>query len=548
MKKIAYALALFLAAGMICFAEEEPLRLQIQQWVQQLGDDSFFVRQRAETLLIRAGIQAYPDLQRARQHRDIEVVRRAEYVLSQIEQAFLDVENREVAYYIQLYMAAPDQTDKARILWLFADPAPVPSLERGFEKGEGLQTLLRLIRFEENDTLRLEAAKMLIALPPISPMLRQKWYRSIRDNIHEPGDDELLQCLALYAKIWCDLDDADEKTTPALQDRVRQVSAETLRLLKRPENTVQSGSKVDMLLHYAVAELQDAAGLIEDRDKTVAAALALQPEPLPESPWSPFGLYDAMPMNEHYYIGWWLSQRFRLHWAKAHFQRVIETGHISLRALASDSAAEIAVYLADFSSAAAFYDKHIEILDSADYKKLNGDSPQRIVRAQKQKAYCLAKKAVEEENWEEGRSAVMQAFSIPDAPIAVEDMDLVILAYTLCKQNFDADQEFKDKTEGALRQTWYAIVRDLENESNTRCNSAAWLLANTDGDYPSALILVEAALKTEPDNANIMDTLAHVYFLGGKVDEAIRTQERVVRLAPEAVVFRQALGRFKQAK
>lgn len=544
---IAFILAVLLAAGTLCVAEEEPLRPQIQQWIQQLGDDSFFVRQRAETLLIRAGIQAYPDLQRAKQHRDIEVVRRAEYVLSQIEQAFLEVENREVAVYIKFYIAALDLTDKARIIWLLTDPAPVPLLEKGFEKGEGLQTLCRLVRFEENDTLRLEAAKTLIAVPPLSSTLRQKWYRSIRDSTPEPGDDELLQCLAFYTKLWCDLDDADEKITPAFQDRVRQVSAETLRLLERPENIIQTGSKVDLLLLYAVAELQDAAGLMEDRDKTVAAALALQPEPLPETTQFSFGLYDHLPMNEHYYVGWWLSQRFRLHWAKAHFQKVMETGHILLRAAANSSAAELAVYLADYSSAAACYDKYIELLENSDYKDIYADSSPRVALAQRQKVYCLAKKAVEEENWEGGRDAIMQAWLLSEVPISVEDMDLVILAYNLCKQKFDADQAFKDKTEWALQQTWNAIVRDLENVPDMRCNAAAWLLANTDGDYSSALILAEAALKAEPDNVNILDTLAHVYFLGGKVDEAIRTQERVVRLAPEAVIFRQALERFKQA-
>jgi len=82
----------------------------------------------------------------------------------------------------------------------------------------------------------------------------------------------------------------------------------------------------------------------------------------------------------------------------------------------------------------------------------------------------------------------------------------------------------------------------------TAFNWAAWLLANTDGDYQTALILVEAALKIEPDDIAILDTLAHVYFLGGKVDEAIRVQEQVVRFAPEAVVFQRALERFKKQK
>jgi tetratricopeptide (TPR) repeat protein len=549
------ALVICITSGAQSFGDEDERYRQIKQWVQQLGDDSFVVRQRAESLLIRAGFYAYSELQRAKQSRDAEIVRRAEYVLSQIEQNFLNTESRATVQWVQYYMRAPNKVIKARIIWFLADPTS------DLSKGEGLQTLCRLLRFEESAALRLEAAKALIASPPLSPMHRQKWYRHIRDITQEPGNEELLQFLSRYAKLWCDLDDADEKTTEAFQEQVRQVGAATLQLLKRPENNVQTGSAIDILLHYAVAELYDTVGITDDRDKVHAAALTVQPDELQTSELQVrdmvlFFQNDGLLMNEHFQVGCYLLGRFRLHGALAHFQKVIELGDINLRVEASKLVADIvADYLADWSAAAGLYDKHIEILQSPE-NKANNDPTQRVARAQRQKAYCLARKAEAEENWDAVREHVLQALAIPNLLIDDKDIGLAILIHRLCKQQPDLDREFLDKAEPVPKQVWHSVVQDfesvhyemrLEKMSHT-CHTAAWLLANTDGDYPSALEFIEMALKTDPDDINILDTLAHVYFCGGKIEEAVRTQEQVVRLAPEAVVYRQALERFKRAK
>jgi len=555
-------LVVCLTAGAQCCAEEEPLRRQIQQWVQQLGHDSFLVRQRAESLLIRAGIQAYPDLRRAKQNPDTEIVRRAEYILSQIEQASFDSEN-QAAFWILLYIRDPNPAAKARTIWILADPL------MDLTKGEGLQTLCRLVRFEENSALRIEAAKSLIASPPILPVPRQKWYQSIRDSIDGTGEDELLRCVADYAKLWCDLDEAAAKTisrtTPEFQDRVRQVSAETLRLLERPENRIQIGSKIDILLHYAVAELQDAAGLIEDRDKIVATALAIEPGPLQTAePFvQPFGLEDDLLLNEHYYTGLYLNERFRFRWAIVHFQKVMAAGDITLRILASRSAAESAISLGDYASAIAFLDKHIEIFRGPDHAR--NDAESMIAQAQRRQAYCLAEQAAAVENWEKVREAVCLAWA--DDPSGNRErrrdhwdeggnIDLVIMAHRLCKQLPGIDNEFKEMMNWQLQKVWKNIIADYDGAAHdssrikmvTAWNWAAWLLANTDGDYQSALTLVKAALKVEPDNIGILDTLAHVYFLGGQVDEAIRVQEQVIRFVPEAATYHRALERFKKGK
>ena len=548
---------LFLLSLVLCpvwsFADDEAARLQIQQWIQQLGDESFIVRERAETLLIRAGMKAYPDLQRAKQSRDIEVARRADHVLSHIEQNITDVEDEHIAARIQAYRTAPDLATKVRNIWFLADPHPIPRDGSGFTKGEGLPTLCRMVRFEEKQTLRLEAAKCLIASPPHSLIQRQNWFQYIRDNLRNVGDDELLQHLAHFTNLWCDLDDAEMKTTPEFQERVRQISAVTLRFLEKQETKIQANSVIDLLLHYAIAEMQDAVGLTEECEKILEAVIALESEPLPPTNGDIGILENNLLIFEHWYVGYWLRQRHRLHWAIPHFQKVIETGDISLRVKASEEAALTAIDLADYPSAIAFFEKHIEILESPEYISPNVDPKSLVTLTRRQIAYCQAKKAFDQKDWEGVRKAIEQALSSPDVEVSLSDIDLVILFYVFCKQQPEIDGEFKKKMELALKQTWQSLAsfhRNLLEQNKLEgipniYNSAAWLLANTDGDYQTALTFVEVALKDEPDRLMYLNTLAHVYFLGGKIDEAIRTQERVVRMAPDVVIFRQVLERFK---
>ncbi|MCL2005456.1 MAG: hypothetical protein FWG73_04755 [Planctomycetaceae bacterium] len=544
-----------LAAQTHSVAADDPVRTQIQHWISQLGDDSFLVRQRAEVLLQHAGIRAYSELRRAEQHYDQEIVRRAEHLLSQIEQSFLAQENRETATWIRWYMEESNPTVRANVIEALADPT------LDLTKGEGLHTLCRLLRFESDASLRLHAAKTLIAYPPVSTSLRQHWFRHIRDTFSDiglaGGDDALFQTLAKYAELWCDLEDGERMRDVAnMPDRVRQVAADTLNLLTRLENNIHTNSGIDILFHYAVAELYDAAGLVADRDQTVAAALAVVPQPFqaPELV-LPVGDVDrSLFMHEHYHTAMCLLLRFRLHWAMAHFEKVIESGNVLLRVPASESAAHIALYLADYVLAAEFYDTQIAILNSPEYRA-GHDPTRQIAEASKQKLYCLAKQHFNDENWAEARAMTMQALAVSDAPIEMQDIDLAILAYRLaCRP--DVDLAFKNAADGVLPQVWRSIANFHVNWGAGEmrlerlpivANAAAWLLANTDGDYRSALVLSESALHSNLDDVNFLDTLSHVYFLGGDIEGAVRTQERVVRIASEVVVFRRALERFRSA-
>gem|GEM_PF-1925368 len=569
------------AASPSALADYEPERSlnqqHIQRWIQQLGDESFIVRQRAESLLLHTGLQAYSALRNALKHYDPEIVRRAESLLNHIEHAFLDLDNKETAVWMQWYMGGlpggSNLATKAQIIEALADPT------LDLTQGEGLHALCRLVRFEGHPSLRLKAAKTLLAYPPVSLTQRQRWYRHIRDAFSEMSravpDDVLFQSLANFSTIWCALHGAEnDRIGTALRlnvsaamadgvchDHVRQTAAETLSLLTLPENNILTGSGIDILLHYAVAELQESAGLLEDRDRTIAKALAVPSDVIEASDiLLALGTFDRLSyMHNHYHTGLCLVKRFRFHWALPHFQKVIESGDILLRLSSCELTSTIFVYLADYLSAAEQYEMKIALFNSPEY--LAGHDPAlSISRAKKHQLYFFAQAAYREGRFDESQKFVEQAWSIQDVPVDMPDIDMVILAYRLSDRDPDIGITFRETLDSSQRELWRSIVSFYEdwNHAEIRMerqpivnNAAAWLLANTGGihsadTYRSALILVEAALKSDTDNPNILDTLAHVHFYGGNVPEAVLTQERVVRLAPEAVVFREALDRFRE--
>lgn len=64
-------------------------------------------------------------------------------------------------------------------------------------------------------------------------------------------------------------------------------------------------------------------------------------------------------------------------------------------------------------------------------------------------------------------------------------------------------------------------------------NSLAWFCALGNVHMEEALRAAQLAVELEPESAEIIDTLAEVYFRMGRREEALSTIERAIRLAPE---------------
>ena len=84
-------------------------------------------------------------------------------------------------------------------------------------------------------------------------------------------------------------------------------------------------------------------------------------------------------------------------------------------------------------------------------------------------------------------------------------------------------------------------------------NHMGWLYATAEPptlrDPAKALAYAQRAVEASNGrDANILDTLAEAYYVNQEFDEAIKTEERALELAPEQAAFRNQLEKFRDAK
>lgn len=109
--------------------------------------------------------------------------------------------------------------------------------------------------------------------------------------------------------------------------------------------------------------------------------------------------------------------------------------------------------------------------------------------------------------------------------------------------------EFKDKEEAFLAKTHALLTKALASDlaSAEVYNSLAWEFALLK-KYPEQTL--RAAMKAhalDPDDANIMDTVAEAYYAAGIYEEAVRWETRALEKDPENEFFKGQLEKFKRA-
>ena len=173
----------------------EGLAHRISRLIEQLGDDRYTTRERAQAELAKLGFEAFEALSEAQSHQEIEIAQRAKYLILSM-----------------------------RINWTWdEDPPAVKTILKGYEQqgndrrvmsmnalaqledGQGIEALCRLARFERTDELSKQAAMLVIANAPrekkervrhrttirttLGPSKRPGtlWLRVYADWLHEPA-------------------------------------------------------------------------------------------------------------------------------------------------------------------------------------------------------------------------------------------------------------------------------------------------------------------------------------------------------------------------
>jgi len=92
-----------------------------------------------------------------------------------------------------------------------------------------------------------------------------------------------------------------------------------------------------------------------------------------------------------------------------------------------------------------------------------------------------------------------------------------------------------------------ACVHDSPSDAGA-LNGAAWFFATTQSKLRNpakALEYATRAVAAAPKDANILDTLAEAYFINGRIDQAVATEQKAVALAPGNEELQKQLKRFK---
>ena len=140
-----------------------------------------------------------------------------------------------------------------------------------------------------------------------------------------------------------------------------------------------------------------------------------------------------------------------------------------------------------------------------------------------------------------------------DGKKAIEDFDKVIIldrrsssAYVyrgLCRmEGGDYQRALFD----------YKKALELNPKDASIHNNLAWLYATAkDEKFQDKLKALEHAVKavefSNDKNAEILDTLARVYFINGKINEATETEKKALKLEPNNERFKENLKEYEKA-
>ena len=76
----------------------------------------------------------------------------------------------------------------------------------------------------------------------------------------------------------------------------------------------------------------------------------------------------------------------------------------------------------------------------------------------------------------------------------------------------------------------------------------AWLLSNTERQTDEAVKLSLESLKLEPNKPGLLDTLGRCYYAAGDLPNALKAQQRALKMEPHSGQMRKQLELFQRIR
>ncbi len=151
-------LGLFAGRG-VAADDAVDLEGRVQQLIAQLGDNDYFVRERAQNELAKIGFEAFDSLELAADNDDIEIAARAKCLVNQMQIEWTTADDAaEVKKLLHNYGLKDEAAHVAIVGQLIDAPGD-----------RGLPVLCRLVRFDKSPVLSKLAALAIIEQKKVRP-------------------------------------------------------------------------------------------------------------------------------------------------------------------------------------------------------------------------------------------------------------------------------------------------------------------------------------------------------------------------------------------
>lgn len=556
-----------------------PAALSTAELIRRLGANDYFVRQQAQTELMKQGFKAFEALNEATSDDDLEIAARARYLLRMIRVEWsVESDPPEVKKLLQDYETSQFEERLAKMhnLANFSGPA-------------GIAALARLARYEQSQILSKRAALEIIgqtrtAEPP-SPKTAALLRRALEGS-HRPAAGWLL-CYARLSddapgavRQWADICQAEQvvlRRTPA--DTEQQILVTLLRTqinwlekLHRTDEAVatmrrlldlekddpdtlselvewlidqqawkvieETGARFSArfetqpFLLYALAAAQEGLGQKEKAEATAQRAHGLTPREVDRPNVIPYRLLLARQL--------WLRGLF--HWAELEYRDVMAKTRPN-----DQQALKARFFLSEMLHDQGEELKAAEVLVEAN-KVLKDRSAEEEAAVRKVSEWRSRMHFFYACHYEGLHDRAKQRAALDDALLAdPTDVDVLIGCFRLP----DAPPEYRAKVRELIKKAAAALrnqITEAHGEDAAQpANQLAWLVGNTEGDFDEAIKFSKLSIELDPEAGGYYDTLGRCYYAKGDYENAVKFQSKAHEMEAHSGLIAKQLALFTKA-
>lgn len=580
----------------------------VDDLIQQLGDESYIVRSSAAERLKQIGLRAFDRLYKAQYHPKIDIGMSARRLVSNLTVSWsVPGDTKDVREALQGYSQQSENGRRNRI-----------ELLAGLPDRSGALAIARLVRYETSARLSAMAAMAIMQQIPSDDPARRAVLAAEIKSLMGDADRFAAKWLVLYAddlannqfgaEAWhrfiderrelVDSAATDQSTRDSVLDMVKVVAAHGGRMEAKPAAVELVMKHLDMIppqtdplieistwaidhdLYGVVDKLRDrfkpffakspmlsyaaAEAAIRQGDDATGQRLADNALKLPEIP--PKNEIEAIQPRElqiillrHSVTADRLKSRGLYRWSLREYQSVIDAVPLD-----NDTATMCRAEAASLLSELKDHEKVIELLQPL-VDRLEKDRELRQVTALFRQyqgisgllEYHRGELLIQQKEIELGCKTLRAAYQTdPD------NIDILIRMY-----HIDHDEKWRleiaELVQAKIRE-FELLIAQSSGGANLRMfnggadpedhfNNYAWLVSNTEGDFEKALkYSLRAVRQTDPGDvmasAARMDTCARCYFALEQYDQAIAMQQRAITRMPHSPPLQRQLKVFEKAR